>query len=111
MILISLVVEPPRIAMRVESRFSCFSNSFFRLWRLRRSSAVATGSRTDFEPACCSVLISDDMANSVTGYPMLRVVVVRLGQSQQISDCGASDDLVGSDIHTTSEVGERNEID
>jgi hypothetical protein len=57
--LTSVVVEPPRIAIRVGMRFDCVSSSFFKAWRFRKIFAGVTGNRMTFNISDCIALISD----------------------------------------------------
>src|ERR1700674_4827508 len=63
MLLTSAVVDPPRIAIRVGTRFVCLSSSFFREWRFRRISAAVTGNRKAFKISDCDALVSDANEN------------------------------------------------
>jgi len=58
MLLTSVVVDPPRIATRVGTRFGCLSSSFFKTWRLRRMSAATIGNRKAFRTCDRKVVAS-----------------------------------------------------
>src|ERR1035441_339811 len=61
MLLTSVVVEPPRIAIRVGKRLVCLSSSFFSTIRLRRKSPTAMGNLRAFRIFQCKVDASDDI--------------------------------------------------
>src|ERR1700733_9360287 len=78
MLVTSLVVEPPRIAIRVGTKLGCVSSSFFRARRLRKTFAAVIGNRMSLKISDCTTLLSyANCKRSQKGYPLIGTSSVR----------------------------------
>src|ERR1700756_3865945 len=105
MLLISVVVDPPRIAIRVGTRFVCLSSSLFKACRLRRMSPTAMGNLRAFRTSDCNVVSgpTETSIHSATDAEEL----CHLSQAEKIRNCGAVHDLCGRDRNTATSVSQR----